>query len=102
MIKKIEAILIFIFISLISMQGMETKAADIIPRPMKVEAGEGTFNLTPKTIIVVTEGTRGIGEYLAGLLGPAAGQRNFANKGTGQPYLSSRYIQQGASGSGRL
>ncbi len=73
MVKKIEYILIFIVIASVLMQGTEIKAADVIPRPMKAEAGEGTFNLTPETIIVVTEGTRGIGEYMAGLLAPATG-----------------------------
>ncbi|MHC4737825.1 MAG: beta-N-acetylhexosaminidase [Planctomycetota bacterium] len=73
MIKKIEAVFISIVIASVLIQGADTKAADVIPRPMKVEAVEGTFSLTPETIIVVTEGTRGIGEYLAGLLGPAAG-----------------------------
>ncbi len=73
MVKKIEKLLIFIVIASVLMQGTETKAADVIPRPMKVEEAKGTFSLTPETIIVVTEGTRCIGEYLAGLLGPATG-----------------------------
>ncbi|MHC4394870.1 MAG: beta-N-acetylhexosaminidase [Planctomycetota bacterium] len=73
MAKKIGTILIFIIIASAQICGAEIKAAAIIPQPMKIEVGEGTFDLTPETIIVVTEGTRGIGEYLAGLLGPATG-----------------------------
>ena len=40
----------------------------IIPQPMAIETGQGTFTLSPKTTILVEPETRGEGEYLAELL----------------------------------
>ncbi|MBE9506644.1 MAG: glycoside hydrolase family 20 zincin-like fold domain-containing protein, partial [Chloroflexi bacterium] len=45
----------------------------IIPRPMKLEAGDGAYTLTPETVIFVSAESCSIGEYLSGLLAPATG-----------------------------
>lgn len=49
------------------------KTIAIIPKPAKMKVLEGTFTLTPQTIIVITEDTRFVGQYLAELLAPATG-----------------------------
>lgn len=48
--------------------GAESKGPAIIPRPERMELGEGSFSLGPQTAIVVEPGTRRVGEYLAQLL----------------------------------
>ncbi len=45
----------------------------IIPKPVKMEIRDGAFTLTPKTTIVVSNDTAGLGQYMAGLLAPATG-----------------------------
>ena len=53
--------------------GAQMKTTAVIPRPMKTEAGEGKFILSPKTAILVSENTRSVGQYLAERLAPATG-----------------------------
>ncbi|MHC4396627.1 MAG: family 20 glycosylhydrolase [Planctomycetota bacterium] len=64
-------LLIFLVMPMSLIKGETSEAISVIPRPVKVELREGTFALTPETLIVVTEGAGGIGEYLAELLAPA-------------------------------
>jgi len=45
----------------------------IIPKPEKIEINDGNFLLNDKTIIVVSDETKKIGEYLADELKPATG-----------------------------
>lgn len=47
----------------------------IIPKPLKIKVGSGTFRLTPDTVILISKNTDGIGEYLAQRLRPATGFR---------------------------
>jgi hexosaminidase len=46
----------------------------VVPKPLKVEPGEGSFTLTAETVIGVSSPElSGVGRYLAELLAPAAG-----------------------------
>lgn len=48
----------------------------VIPRPSKVETAEGSFTLTPETLIVAKgSGTKPIGKYLSELIAPATGMQ---------------------------
>ncbi|MHC4739443.1 MAG: family 20 glycosylhydrolase, partial [Planctomycetota bacterium] len=64
-------LLIFLIIPTSLIEGKTSEAISVIPQPVKAELKEGTFVLTPETLIVVTEGSGGIGEYLAELLAAA-------------------------------
>jgi len=54
----------------------------LIPKPMKVTAGEGTFEITPKTRVAYTPTLAGAAEYLAGRLSLALGKQVTATKPT--------------------
>ena len=73
-------LLIFLVMPTSVIKGETSDAISVIPRPVKAELREGTFALTPETLIVVTEGAGGVGEYLAELLAAA--------KGTGQQHCA--------------
>jgi hypothetical protein len=45
----------------------------VIPRPAKIEAGEGRFTLTAQSTILISKDTQPIGNYLAARLAPATG-----------------------------
>jgi hexosaminidase len=48
----------------------------VVPRPVKVEATEGSFTLTSKTVIVARgKGVKNVAEYLRDLLAPATGMK---------------------------
>jgi hexosaminidase len=47
----------------------------VIPRPLVMERGAGSFTLTARTVIAVQAATRGLGQYLADDLAPATGWR---------------------------
>jgi len=64
-------LLIFLIIPTSLIKGGTSEAISIIPRPVKAELREGTFVLTPETLIVVTEGAGDVGEYLSELLASA-------------------------------
>ncbi len=68
---RLFVLLIFLVIFTSLIKGETSEVISVIPRPVKAELKEGTFVLTPETLIVVTEGVGGIGEYLAELLAPA-------------------------------
>jgi hexosaminidase len=54
----------------------------IIPRPVKLEKVEGSFTLTPETVIVAkSKGVKPVAEYLRDLLAPAIGMK-LAVKGS--------------------
>ena len=57
------------------MQNPESRSADVrvIPRPAKVEAGEGRFTLSAQSTVLVSKDTQPIGNYLAARLAPATG-----------------------------
>ncbi len=59
------------------------KSTSIIPRPIKLKVKEGTFTLTPETVILASAGGRAVGEYLSRLLAPATGVE-LAVKETGR------------------
>jgi hexosaminidase len=46
---------------------------DVIPRPAKIEVGEGRFTLTAQSAILVSKDTQQTGQYLAGILAKATG-----------------------------
>ncbi len=49
---------------------------DVIPRPVSVEPGDGTFNLTAQTGIYIENGTddlKAVGQYLADKINPSTG-----------------------------
>lgn len=50
-----------------------TSKPTIIPKPAKMEAGEGSFELTPKTVIWAQAGAAPEARYLAKTLAPATG-----------------------------
>lgn len=60
--------LVFLVGSSLLASGAEGEGPTIIPRPERMEIGEGTFSFGPKTTIVVEADTRRVGEYLARLL----------------------------------
>jgi hexosaminidase len=46
----------------------------VIPKPEKIVVSEGSFTLTPETVVVVTSGPlKQVGQYLSDLLAPATG-----------------------------
>jgi len=61
--------------------GVSARGISIVPRPSEMVAGEGHFQLTPKTTVVVDETTRSAGEYLARALEPATGHRLTVRRG---------------------
>ena len=73
MFKRVIILLLVVVVTSIQIKAAETKTIAIIPRPMKMEVQAGTFNITPKTTIIVTSGARRIGQYLSELLAPATG-----------------------------
>ncbi len=64
-------LLIFLVIPSSLIKGETSEAISVIPRPVKAELREGTFVLTPETLIVVTEGACDVGEYLSEFLASA-------------------------------
>jgi hexosaminidase len=63
----------FVFITSTQITAEEPTAYSVIPRPVKMKVQEGVFTITPGTVIVVTEDTRSVGQYLAQLVAPATG-----------------------------
>ena len=57
----------------------------IIPRPLKMERGEGEFVLSAETVILAAEGTESAAEFLAGRLAPATGFGFQVKPLTGSP-----------------
>lgn len=49
------------------------KGIAVIPRPARIEPGEGRFTLNAQTTIVACPGAEAIGHYLAGVIAPATG-----------------------------
>ena len=55
--------------------GVQDTTLAVIPRPVQITRGTGTFLLTPATVVVTDRATRQIGYQLADWLGPATGYR---------------------------
>jgi len=55
--------------------GVQDTTLAVIPRPVHITPGTGTFLLTPATVVVTDRATRQIGYQLADWLGPATGYR---------------------------
>src|SRR5205809_7317749 len=55
--------------------GVQDTALAVIPRPVHMTRGTGTFTLTTRTVIVADRATRDIGYQLADWLQPATGYR---------------------------
>jgi hexosaminidase len=53
--------------------GPKDTVAALVPRPVSLEAGTGSFTLTPDTVIVTDEASRTSAEQLAAYLRPATG-----------------------------
>src|SRR5437773_12366901 len=71
--------------------GVQDTALAVIPRPVHMTRGTGTFTLTTRTVIVADRATRDIGYRLADWLQPATGYRLSVGAAAG-----------GAGGSGRI
>ncbi|PYO88945.1 MAG: beta-N-acetylglucosaminidase [Gemmatimonadetes bacterium] len=63
--------------------GVQDTTLAVIPRPVHVTRGTGTFLLTPATVVVTDRATRPIGYQLADWLGPATGYRLAVSGGPG-------------------
>ena len=63
--------------------GVQDTTLAVIPRPVHVTRGTGTFLLTPATVVVTDRATRQIGYQLADWLGPATGYRLAVSGGPG-------------------
>jgi len=63
--------------------GVQDTTLAVIPRPVHVTRGTGTFLLTPATVVVTDRATRPIGYQLADWLGPATGYRLAVRGGPG-------------------
>src|ERR1041384_5280650 len=59
----------------IVLAGVQDTALAVIPRPVHMARGRGTFTLTTRTVIVADRATRDIAYQLADLLQPATGYR---------------------------
>src|SRR5207249_6408736 len=55
--------------------GVQDSALAVIPRPVHMTPGTGTFVLSARTVIVTDRATRDIGYQLADWLQPATGYR---------------------------
>lgn len=61
--------------------GVQDTAPAVIPRPVHVAVGTGTFTLVPATVVVTDAATREIGYQLADWLYPATGYRLAVSAG---------------------
>ncbi len=61
---------------------------EVIPRPVSVEPGDGTFHLTAQTGIYIENGTddlKAVGQYLADKINPSTGYNIQVQTATGAP-----------------
>jgi hypothetical protein len=63
--------------------GVQDTAIAVIPRPVHMTRGTGTFLLMPATVVVTDRATRQIGYQLADWLQPATGYRLSAGGAAG-------------------
>jgi hexosaminidase len=55
------------------MYAQNPTSVNVIPRPLHVEVSEGSFHLTPETLILVATGAEKVGKYLQDRLIPSTG-----------------------------
>ena len=74
MLKKLMvAVLIATVLHVGFVSAADSAAVAIVPKPVTMEMGEGSFVITAKTKIIVSKDTAGIGDFLAEKLNPATG-----------------------------
>jgi hexosaminidase len=71
-----------VLLLLCSVSAFSSAAPSIIPLPQQMEVKEGSFRLTPKTVVVADSGAQSEAEKLAAALQPATGFK-FAVSGKG-------------------
>src|SRR5436309_14665322 len=62
-------------IALVTLVAIQDTSLAVIPRPVHMTRGTGTFLLTPATVVVTDRATRQIGYQLSDWLQPATGYR---------------------------
>src|SRR5947208_16728348 len=62
-------------IALVTLVAIQDTSLAVIPRPVHMTRGTGTFLVTPATVVVTDRATRQIGYQLADWLQPATGYR---------------------------
>ena len=74
MLKKVFVVVLVAVLSQVMMAvGVDERAISIVPVPVEMEIGQGSFTIVPKSIIIVSDKTKQVGEYLSDKLAPAMG-----------------------------